>query len=123
MEDDENDTSSAITNYYAQYSRDELMRKFDHFIDRPMKAPNEVLEEASFVSEKEVEGMGKKYGFSHPYYIRAPGHKERICFPGKDEIGVYVEFLETGLRFPLIPEVEEVYSSYGYALAQFMPTS
>src|SRR4051812_41838440 len=123
MEEDENDNSNATTNFYAQHTRSELTRMFDHFVDQPMRAPNEVLEESSHITEEEVEGMRKKYGFPSPYYIRAPRRKERVCFPGENEIGVYVGSLESGLRFPLIEEVEAIYSFYGYSLAQFMPTS
>src|SRR4051812_47022143 len=39
MEEDEIDGSSAI-NYYGQYTRHELVRMFDHFVDQPMRAPN-----------------------------------------------------------------------------------
>src|SRR4051812_152147 len=103
------DDEGVVFDYYAHYSREQLEDRFDRYTDIPVAVPNEVLNEPSYITEAEVETLRKNYGFPPQYYIRVPGPKERICFPGDSEVGVYMGSFESGLRFPLIPKVAEFY--------------
>ena len=123
------DESKEVIPDYHDNPWDVLETMFERYSEEGCKPPSAVLHYASTVSPPFVKSFGEKFCFSGglrypaPYTFRAPGPRERVCFPREGEIGVYCAFFTFGLRFPLDGDVERILCYYKIPLCQYSPTA
>lgn len=65
----------------------------------------------------------KAISFGGIYMIRCPTSEEQACYPGENEVGVYLKIFEHGLRFPLDPFIVELLVILRVTISQLYPDS
>src|SRR5436190_2499839 len=85
---------------------------FERYSEDMVKVPSEVLHFSISLTDFAVERKARMFRLSQPYSLRAPGPMERVCFPQDGEVGVYLDFFEVGLRFPLDEDLAIILRHY-----------
>ena len=83
---------------YDYYYLSEVQRAafFERYSEEVARVPSEVLHFSSSLTDLAVERKARVFRLSEPYFLRAPGPMERVCFPREGEVGIYLDFFGGG---------------------------
>src|SRR5436190_1177299 len=121
-DDDNFNSGDTIFDYYT-CSKADRESFFERYSEEGVKVPTEVLYFSSSLTNFAIEKKASLLALPEPYYLRPPGPTERVCFPREGEIGIYMGFLESGLRFPLDDDLHMIFRHYQLPLCAYSPSA